>query len=176
VSWITETMRVPVRSMTYLPLVMQNYTPPCPDAYEPDDASAQARVIAPDGMAQRHTFHQANDADWITFSDRHKHVYVVETFDLSARIRSSTCMIRRRASAGLERRCRSRVRRFHLTFHPYHTGTFYVRVVNYNPRRAAVVSDTRFASPLSHEAMCWSSLATCARLPPRGLTHNRRVV
>jgi hypothetical protein len=135
VSLITDAMIVPVRSVTYLPLVMRNYTPPCPDAYEPDDASVQAHVIATDGTAQRHTFHQANDADWITFQVTDTNtVYIVETFDLSG----ADTVIYLYDSDGVrlldwndDAAPGSSASR--LTFHPYHIGTFYVRIVNYDP-------------------------------------------
>ena len=135
VSLISDAMIVPVRSMVYLPLIAQNYTPPCPDAYEPDDASVQAHVISTDGTPQRHTFHQANDADWITFQVTNTNtVYVVETLDLSG----ADTVIYLYDSDGVrlldwndDAAPGSSASR--LTFHPYHIGTFYVRIVNYAP-------------------------------------------
>ena len=135
VSLVTDTMMVPVRSRTYLPLVMQNCTPPCPDAYEPDDTWVQVHVIATDGTAQRHTFHQANDADWITFEVTDTNaVYLIETFDLSG----ADTVIYLYDSDGVRLLdwnddAAPRTTASRLTFHPYHTGTFYVRIVNYDP-------------------------------------------
>ncbi len=38
------------------------------DAYEPDDACAQANAIAADGSFQDHTFHVDGDLDWVRFA------------------------------------------------------------------------------------------------------------
>ena len=48
------------------------------DAYEPDDACAQARPVLTDGTVQVHTFHQQADADWVTFDAISGTTYLIE--------------------------------------------------------------------------------------------------
>lgn len=145
VSSLVDTMVVPVGAVTYLPLIMRDYPPPCLDDYEPDDSVAQASTIATDGTAQSHTFHQAGDADWIAFTVVSDTVdYVIETFDLAG----SDTVLYLYDSDG-ERlldwnddagpgTLASR-----LDFNPYHAGVFYLQVVNYDP--AVAGCDVRYS-------------------------------
>jgi hypothetical protein len=48
------------------------------DAYEPDDACAQARTIPTDGTVQIHTFHDYADADWVIFAAAAGTTYLIE--------------------------------------------------------------------------------------------------
>ncbi|MBN1890915.1 MAG: right-handed parallel beta-helix repeat-containing protein, partial [Thermoflexales bacterium] len=48
------------------------------DAYETDDACAQARDITTDGATQFHTFHAAGDVDWAVFTATAGARYIVE--------------------------------------------------------------------------------------------------
>ncbi|MEZ4557453.1 MAG: pre-peptidase C-terminal domain-containing protein [Caldilineaceae bacterium] len=54
-----------------------------PDAYEPDDTRATARVIDV-GASQVHTLHVAGDVDWLQFTVPTTGSYVVETSNLGA--------------------------------------------------------------------------------------------
>ncbi|MCB0130671.1 MAG: hypothetical protein KDD78_07475, partial [Caldilineaceae bacterium] len=48
------------------------------DVYESDNSCADFSVIATDGTVQRHTFHQANDQDWVRFDVAEQHDYMVQ--------------------------------------------------------------------------------------------------
>jgi len=135
VSAVTATMEVAVRARIYLPLVMSSYSPPCRDAYEPNDTWEEASAIAADGTAQAHTFHQPGDVDWIAFEVADANTdYVIQTLDLAG----ADTVIYLYDSGG-ERLldwnddASAATRASHLRFDPYHTGTFYVRIENYNP-------------------------------------------
>ena len=52
------------------------------DAFEDDDAQAQAVPIAPDGLAQHRTFYGAGDNDWSWFVGLAGQTHVIETTDL----------------------------------------------------------------------------------------------
>jgi len=58
----------PTSTATTSPTTTPTTSPSNGDPYEADDACNQAHVIASDGSVQNHTFHQANDADWIQFT------------------------------------------------------------------------------------------------------------
>ena len=135
VSFITGTAVVPVRSHVFLPVLMSGYTAACPDEHEPDDVPEQASVITTDGAAQQHTFHQAGDVDWVAFTVSDDTLdYAIETFDLVGGADTVIYLYdsdRERLldwndDAGPDTRA-SR-----LTFRPYHSGTFYLKVVNYD--------------------------------------------
>ena len=53
-----------------------------PDAYEPDNTCAQARLFTVNGTPQQHNFHQSTDEDWVGFMAIAGRHYVVETFYL----------------------------------------------------------------------------------------------
>jgi len=48
------------------------------DAYEPDDACEQAKLISTDGTVQARTFHTTDDEDWVTFEAISGTEYIVE--------------------------------------------------------------------------------------------------
>ena len=52
------------------------------DIYEPDDTAGQARLIAVNGPAQKHTFEPPSDLDWMSFDAYAGWTYVVRTSDL----------------------------------------------------------------------------------------------
>jgi hypothetical protein len=52
------------------------------DEYEPDNMAAQATLIAADGARQLHTFHRADDVDWLKFNANQGRTYLIETLDL----------------------------------------------------------------------------------------------
>ena len=54
------------------------------DAFEPDDAAAQASRY--DGAAQNHTFHITNDVDWVRVYLASNFVYEIETDHISERL------------------------------------------------------------------------------------------
>ncbi|MDI7277265.1 MAG: PA14 domain-containing protein, partial [Anaerolineae bacterium] len=57
----------------------------CTDAYEPDDGSAQARLIGVNGAPQvDHRFCVAGDQDWVKFAATAGRVYTVTTLNLGA--------------------------------------------------------------------------------------------
>jgi len=53
-------------------------TPVPPDAYETDNACAEAKPIATKGLAQSHTFHVAGDEDWSQFTAISGTTYIIE--------------------------------------------------------------------------------------------------
>jgi hypothetical protein len=53
-----------------------------PDAYEPDNSCAQARLFTVNGAPQPHTFHVDTDEDWVGFMAVAGRRYAIETFDL----------------------------------------------------------------------------------------------
>jgi hypothetical protein len=58
-------------------------TPPG-DGYEPDDTCIDANAIDANGVAQRHNFHQAGDADWVRFNAFAGTQYVIQTKEVEA--------------------------------------------------------------------------------------------
>jgi len=135
VSALTTTTTVRVRYAVYLPLVASNYLPPCHDVYEPDDTVDQSTPIPTDGTAQRHNFHRPGDVDWIAFDVLNPALdYLIETFDLS----DTDTVIYLYDSDG-ERLldwnddAAPGTSASRLLFNPYHTGTFYVKIVQYDP-------------------------------------------
>jgi hypothetical protein len=68
----------------FVPMVTGDYTPAGADAYEPDDSPGQASPIATDGTPQRHTFHVADDEDWVYFSVVDGQQYTIETSSLGS--------------------------------------------------------------------------------------------
>ncbi len=54
------------------------------DEYETDNTAAQATLIAADGARQLHTFHRADDVDWLQFNAKRGSAYLIETLDLGA--------------------------------------------------------------------------------------------
>jgi sugar lactone lactonase YvrE len=57
-----------------------------PDVYEEDDGPSQANVIVlNDVEAQRHTFHDAGDQDWVMFYGLSGETYTIEVSNLGAR-------------------------------------------------------------------------------------------
>jgi hypothetical protein len=134
VSWITATMAVPVWAYVYLPNIISDYVPTCEDPYEVDGGPSQARTIATDGSPQHHTFYPAGDEDWISFEVVDPDVdYVIETFNLIG----SDTVIYLYDSNGVtlldwndEPNPMTWASR--LDFNPFHAGTFYVKVVNYD--------------------------------------------
>jgi hypothetical protein len=142
VSAITGTMIVPVGRFIHLPLVLRDYPPPCWDAYEPDDTVEQARAIATDGTAQRHTFHQAGDSDWVAFEVPDEDVdYVIETLDLVGGADTVIYLFDSDGELLLDWNddADGETTVSRLAFDPYHAGTFYVRIVNYDPRAGGCV-------------------------------------
>jgi len=136
VSAITGTMTVPVRDIFFLPLVMGGYTPPCPDVYEPDDDVGEASGIAADGTPQQHTFHQTGDEDWVAFDVPDDTVdYVIETFNLVGGADTVIYLFDSDGQTLLDWNddADPSVHASRLNFNPYHTGTFYVAVVSYDP-------------------------------------------
>jgi YVTN family beta-propeller protein len=54
----------------------------CEDAYEPDDSQAEATIVTPPGTT-RHTFHNADDVDWVGFQGIAGITYTIETINLA---------------------------------------------------------------------------------------------
>ncbi len=54
------------------------------DEYEPDDASAQASVIAIDGPRRNHTLYPEGDQDWLRFDGNFGDLFTVETWTHAA--------------------------------------------------------------------------------------------
>ncbi len=52
---------------------------PNADRYESDDTCPNAKRITMDGAAQAHTFHQANDSDWVQFNVVSGTTYILQT-------------------------------------------------------------------------------------------------
>ena len=50
------------------------------DAFEPDNTSAEAKVIATDGPRQERSLHVARDVDWISFEAEAGRGYTIQTF------------------------------------------------------------------------------------------------
>ena len=53
-----------------------------PDAYEPDDSAAQARLIGADGASETHNLHVAGDNDWFKFAATAGNQYTLQTTNL----------------------------------------------------------------------------------------------
>jgi PKD repeat protein len=135
---ISAAMVVPVRAYVHLPLVLRGYAPTCLDVYEPDGSPAQASVIAVDGTPQRHTFHTAGDSDWIAFDVPDAGVdYIIETFDLIG----ADTVVYLYDSDGVSLLdwnddTGPTSLASYLYFNPYHAGTFYIQIVDYDPDAA----------------------------------------
>jgi hypothetical protein len=135
VSVVTATTQVIVGHITYLPVVMSGYTPVCIDDYEPDDVVGQAQPIATDGVGQDHTFHQPGDVDWIAFEVTDESVdYVIETFALAGGADTVIYLYDSDGQQLLDWNddASSGTLASRLLFNPYHTGTFYVKIVQYD--------------------------------------------
>jgi hypothetical protein len=52
------------------------------DAYEVDDACAQAKTVAADGSFQQRTFHREGDVDWIRFTAQANKTYIIQIENL----------------------------------------------------------------------------------------------
>lgn len=59
-------------------------TPAEGDSYEVDDTCDAASTILTDGLVQTHTFHDAEDEDWIEFTVEANKTYVIETSNVGA--------------------------------------------------------------------------------------------
>jgi alpha-tubulin suppressor-like RCC1 family protein len=70
-------------TVTPIPTVTSMPTPPG-DGYEPDDTCGVANAIDANGVAQRHNFHQAGDADWVRFNAFAGTQYVIQTKEVEA--------------------------------------------------------------------------------------------
>lgn len=55
-----------------------------PDAYEPDDTSAQARLFTVNGSGQNRNFHTPTDLDWVVFGATAGTTYTIYTYNLGA--------------------------------------------------------------------------------------------
>ncbi len=119
----------------YMPLALSNYIAPCLDSYEPDDTRDLAAPISIDGTRQDHSFHTPGDVDWISFVVGDiTEVLTIETFDLAL----ADTVIYLYDSDGVSLLDWSDDRgpgdaSSRLVFHPYHTGDFTLRIVNYYP-------------------------------------------
>ncbi len=112
------------------------------DAYEPDDTCAQAQPIQVNGGAQRHTFHQQDDADWAWFDAVAGTTYIVQTANTAANADTilevhDTCAggppdFSDDNAFGTEAR---------VTFAAPATGKLYIKVVNAN---ATATTDTGY--------------------------------
>jgi len=136
VSLITATMIVPVRDVIYMPLVVSTHPDPCADEYERDDSPLEASSISTEGESQQHTFHRAEDEDWIAFDVSDPDFdYVIETFQLEG----ADTVIYLYDSDGValldwnDDVSPSSLASY-LYFNPYHAGTFYAKIVNYDPQ------------------------------------------
>ncbi len=111
------------------------------DAYEPDDACADARPIVVNGAVQDHTFHQQADADWAWFDATAGVSYILETRNTGARANSvieayATCTAPP-TSGG-----RSFGPGYTISFTAATTGRYYLKVYNHDP--AAFGADTGY--------------------------------
>jgi PKD repeat protein len=135
VSSTQASTRVLVEARVFLPAVLVNYTPPCPDAFEPDDTISDANNLTVDGQVQYHSFHTPDDEDWLVFEvDSLTDTYVIETVELE----NADTVIYLYDTDGVrlldwndDRQAGTLSSR--LDFAPYQTGTYYLRVVGYDP-------------------------------------------
>jgi hypothetical protein len=120
---------------TYLPVVFSGYSPTCEDAFEPDDAAADASVIATDGTPQQHNFHQAGDVDWVAFDVPDASVdYAIETSDLAATTDTVIYVYDSDQQRLLDWNddAGPGTHASYLYFNPYHAGRYYIKVVQFD--------------------------------------------
>jgi len=73
----------PTATPTSLPTATPTATPsptpqPQPDAYEEDDSCQNAQPLATDGTIQQHSFHDAEDSDWVSITTEEEKHYLIE--------------------------------------------------------------------------------------------------
>lgn len=56
--------------------------PTAGDSFEPDNDQAEANAIPTNGNTQTHTFHEAGDEDWVSFTATERTEYTIETLNL----------------------------------------------------------------------------------------------
>jgi uncharacterized repeat protein (TIGR01451 family) len=137
VSVVTATTQVNVGYVTHLPVVMIGHSSSvCIDDYEPDDVVGQATSITTDGVGQDHTLHQPGDVDWIAFEVVDASVdYVIETYALSGGADTVIYLYDSDGQRLLDWNddAEQGTVASRLHFNPYHSGPFYLKIVQYNP-------------------------------------------
>jgi alpha-tubulin suppressor-like RCC1 family protein len=128
-----------VRVATLTPTATVTQTPsPTPalvaDPYEPDDTCALARFIPADGTTQDHTFHRANDQDWVAFQAIANQRYLI-LGDVGTTSRADLVLIPFRAcdavpDPGQDYSFSAGVR---LEFRAATTGPVYLKLMNHSP-------------------------------------------
>lgn len=120
------------------------------DAYEPDNTYRQAKTIGTTGVAQTHTIHLARDVDWMKFNATKGVNYNIETLNL-----------RNGADTVLELYDRNGVTRLALNddwngslasrivWTAPRTATYFIRVRDFNTRRAGVGYDVRISAAVT---------------------------
>jgi len=108
-----------------------------PDAYEVDNVCSQAHPIEVNGTLQEHTFHVIADTDWVRFdatADTQYRIEVQTSVDSAADVNLGlypACDLE--PTYGFEETFTPGVR---LDFLAQETGTFYLRLTNYDPNIA----------------------------------------
>ncbi len=115
-----------------------------PDTYEPDDSAAQAQPLTIDGVAQHHNFNRRGDEDWLRFEATAGRYYNIWTENLAGAdtililvdIDGQTELVQNDddPNRGLASR---------IVWQAPNTGTYYVRVEEYNLLGNCVSYDIR---------------------------------
>lgn len=107
---------------------------PVSDAYETDDTCALARFIPVDGLVQSHTFHRANDQDWVAFNATAGATYLIQGDPSAASpvdlVISPYASCGSAALPGQDYSFSPGVR---LQFQAQATGAIYLKLVNHDP-------------------------------------------
>ena len=127
----------PTGTPTATPTNTPTATPtPSPDgdAYEPDDTCAQASALATDGTVQQHTFHQQADEDWAHFTVVSGTTYVLQAASTSP---GADLELELHGACGQPPLPPDDEDTFghdaRLIFTAPSNGTYYVKVLNYDP-------------------------------------------
>jgi len=103
------------------------------DNYEVDDTCGVASVIATDGTAQTHTFHDAGDEDWIKFTALANKSYVIETSNVGAHHDAVLYLHGSCDAPSLESEDNAFGQTLRLEWNSTSAGTYYIMLKQHDP-------------------------------------------
>jgi len=108
-------------------------TPAEGDSYEVDDTCDAASTILTDGSAQSHTFHDAEDQDWIKFTVEANKTYVIETSNVGADHDAILFLYDACGAPDLGSEENAFGQTVHIEWNSTSAGTFYLMLQQYDP-------------------------------------------
>jgi hypothetical protein len=100
------------------------------DDYEPDDTCAQAQPLQINGVAQQHTFHQYEDADWSWFDVVSGTTYLIQTSATGENADTELALFETCGEAPIDEEDNAFGPGATMVFQAPYTGPAYVRVTN----------------------------------------------